>query len=683
MEAVRSPSGPRVHLVNPRHENVLGRRCLPSLAEVPETVDLVLLGVPDAALPEQVALAAERGDAAAVVFGAARSVESEVAATARGCGLALAGPGCMGFVNVAKGMRAVGYLERESLAAGPIALVTQSGSVFSAMLRTHRRLEYALAVSSGRELVTSTADYLGYALDLPEARVVGLFLETMTDVPALRAVLERAARDDVTVVALTTGSSPLGKAMVGTHSGALAGHDAAWEALFGAYGVHRVGDLDELVETLEVFAIGRRVRRRSGDRQRGIATVHDSGGQRALTADLAHAAGVPFAEIGAATSDRLAAVLEEGMSPANPLDVWGTGADTQPLFTECLAALAEDEAVDVTALVVDLVEEYDGDDSYPLAVQQVHASCDAPVVVLSTLGAAVDQVWAGRLRAVGVPVLEGLSTGLRALGHLLDASKPVRLPEQSPVDEARRARWRARLDAGSAVVSPAGVGAGSVDGSMTGSISGAELFDLLADYGIDVVRTRWAGSAAEVVVAADRLGYPLVLKTAATGVDHKVDVAGVVVDLRDERALSAAYTEMAARLGPNVRLQPMVVAGVELALGIVRDPDLGPLVLLAAGGTLVELVAQRAVVLPPTDLERATYLLDEVPLIGALLDGVRGQDAADRSAVAAAVVGLAQMAHELGDRLDALDLNPLICGSKRAVAVDALLVARIIPGASP
>ena len=372
LEALRSPAAPQVHLVHPSYPEVLGRPCVPSLADLDAPVDLVLLGVPDAALPEQVGLAAERGDRAAVVFGPAHDVQDKVVAAADSAGMALCGAGCMGFVNVARGIRAIGYLEREALPAGPVALVTHSGSVFSALLRTHRRLEYSLAVSSGRELVTTTADYLRYALTLPETRVVGLFLETLRDVPGLRAGLARAARVDVPVVALPVGSSPVGRSMVGAHSGALAGADAAWEALFDGYGVHRVRDLDELVDTLELFAVGRRVGARPEvGRRRGIATVHDSGGERALVADLADAVGVPFAELGQGTSGRLATVLDPGMAPANPLDVWGRGHDTEPLFTECLAALAADDAVDLAALAVDLVEEFDADESYPRAVLAV------------------------------------------------------------------------------------------------------------------------------------------------------------------------------------------------------------------------------------------------------------------------------------------------------------------------
>jgi acyl-CoA synthetase (NDP forming) len=727
-EALRSRWVRQVHLVNPAYDEVLGRTCVASLADLEEPVDLVLMGVPDSALLEQVRLAGAQDAKGVVVFGSARGLGSSVASAAAAAGLAVCGAGCMGFVNVSRGVRAIGYLERDPLVPGPVALVTHSGSVFSALLRTHRRLELSLAVSSGQELVTTTADYLDYALSLPETRVVGLFLETMRDVPRLRDALARAAEDDVPVVALTVGESRTGRSLVASHSGALAGGTTAWEALFGAYGVHRVSDLDELVDTLELFAVGRRARRRAtSGRQHGIATVHDSGGERAMAADLAETAGVRFAALGPATTDRLASLLEDGLLPSNPLDVWGTGADTEELFADCLTALAADEAVEVTALAVDLVEEYDGDESYPDAVLRAHEESDAPLVVLCSLAAAVDQVCAGRLRAAGVPVLEGLSSGLRALGHLVDAAAPVTLPEHAWFDgEASRlagvvqggASHLAGVVQGGAshlagavegeashsagvVHGEASLPAGAVDGEASHLAGGSALggdssarssrwaarlagqplsvpdvFDLLSDYGLDVARPVLCGSVDEVLYAAEVVGYPVVLKTAATGVSHKVDVDGVLVGLRDEHALALGYADLAARLGADVLVQPMIQPGVELSVGIVHDPHVGPLVMVAVGGTLVELVAARAVALPPVGRRRAAAMLESLPQISALLEGVRGQEPSDRDAVESALVAVATIAWELGTFIEALDVNPLICEAKGATAVDVLLVRR-------
>ena len=246
---------------------------------------------------------------------------------------------------------------------------------------------------------------------------------------------------------LAAGTSAASRSLVAAHSGALAAGDGAWRALASAYGVHRVGDLAELADTLELFCAGRRAGGSGGSAwggmssaargaasgsswtglggglgragRYGLATVHDSGFERAHVADVAASVGVPFAPLSEATRQRLAAVLDPGLEPGNPLDVWGTGRDSEELFTETLAALADDDSVGAVALAVDLVSEYDGDDSYRDAVLAAAAKTDKPVVVLASVPAAIDAVAATRLRAAGVPVLQTTRTGLLAIGHLL------------------------------------------------------------------------------------------------------------------------------------------------------------------------------------------------------------------------------------------------------------------------
>ena len=661
-ELARSPSRPRTYLINPRYPDIGGTPCLPSLAEVPEPVDLALLAVPDTALEDQLMLAARSQARSAIIFGnafdppGATGLRARLAAIAAEAGLAVCGAGCMGFVNVARGLRAVGYLEPDPVPAGPVALVTHSGSVFSALLRARRGFGFSLAVSSGQELVTPAAAYASYALGLPETRVLALVLEAIRDAAGLRAALAAALAADVPVVLLSVGSSATGQALVSAHSGALAAADGAWEALAAAYGVHRVGDLAELADTLELFAPGRRCA--SGASQHcaartGLATVHDSGLERAHVADLAAELGVPFAPIGPVTRDRLAAVLDPGLPPGNPLDVWGTGRDTEPLFAECLSALAADPAVAAVALAVDLVPEFDGDDAYPRAVLAAAAGTAKPVAVLAGLPAAVDPVAAARLRAAGVPVLEGSRSGLLALRHLLGhAERPGPPPAAGPPGPRRR-RWAGRL--------------------VAGGLTGADLFSLLRDYGIPAVRATGACTRAGALAAAAQIGYPVVLKTDEPHIAHKSDVGGVRLGLRDPAAAGAAYDDLAARLGPRVLVCETAGPGTELALGLVRDPALGPLLVISAGGVLIEIFAERAVVLPPVTRARARAICGRLRL-AAVLSGARGQPPADLDAIARAVAGLSDLAADLGDVLAALDINPLICGPSGALAADVLVV---------
>jgi acetate---CoA ligase (ADP-forming) len=667
-EMARSPAKPRMYLVNPRYSEIGEMTCHPSLADLPRPVDLVLLGVPDAALAEQVELAARRGDRSAVIFGGAHGdgLRGHLAGAARDAGMAMCGAGCMGFVNVRYGLRAIGYAEPDPLPAGPVALVTQSGSVFSAMLRTRRPLGYTVAVSSGQELVVPAAAYLDYALRLPQTRVLALVLEAMRDTGFLTRVLEAARGADVPVVLLTAGGSAAGRALVTAHSGALAGADGAWEALADAYGIHRVHDLAELVDTLELFAIGRRPPPARGG---GIATVHDSGLERAHVADLADELGVPFGQISDATKERLGEVLDAGLEPVNPLDMWGGSIRAQWQLTESLTALAGDPAVDAVALAVDLLAEFDGDRSYPVALTDAARNTGKPLAVLANIPAAIDPAVAAELREAGIPVLEGARSGLLALRHLLAHGTSRPRPEPPAVDPARRDRWACALRA----LGTGGTGTEGTDAPPSGDPGAASLFGLLRDYGIPVPAARAAATAEGALAAAAEIGYPVALKTDEPGVAHKSDAGGVVLGVPDAAALSAAYSGLAGRLGPRVTVSEMAGPGTELSVGISADPDLGPLVVVGAGGVLVEHLADRAVALPPVDAAHARRMLSRLR-VAALLAGTRGQPPADLDAVAHAIVAVSTIARELGDHLAALDINPLICGPAGVIAVDVLAI---------
>jgi len=278
-----------------------------------------------------------------------------------------------------------------------------------------------------------------------------------------------------------------------------------------------------------------------------------------------------------------------------------------------------------------------------------------PLMVLANIAAAVDPEAATWLRQAGIPVLENARSGLLALRHLLDHAARPAPADQPPIDTARRDRW-ARVLA-------------------QGEPDGAAALDLLQAYGIPVARACPAGTAAAALAAAAEIGYPVVLKTGQPGIAHKSDAGGVVLGIRDPAGLAAAYADMAGRLGPAVLVCETAGPGTELALGITRDPDLGPLVVVGAGGLLVEFLADRAVALPPVGPEAALRMVGRLRVAG-LLAGVRGQPPADTGAIAGAVVAVSAIARELGDHLEALDINPLICGPGGAVAVDVLAVRR-------
>jgi acetate---CoA ligase (ADP-forming) len=644
--------------VNPGYETVQGLACYPSLGELPDQVDLVLLGVRDDLLEDQLGAAIEAGARAAVIFGSAHEeppqgvapLPERLAATARRAGVAICGANCMGFLNLERARRALAFHEREDLEPGSIAMISHSGSAFSALLHNQRRLRFNLAISAGQELTTTMADYLAYAVERPSTRVAALFLETVRDPAGFRAALRLAEAGDVPVVALKVGREAPARELVRAHSGALAGEDVAYEAVFEAHGVIRVQTLDEMADALELLAAGRRAD--AG----GLASIHDSGGERAHLIDVAADEGVPLAAISEETRTRLEELLDPGLPAVNPLDAWGTGKNYEQVFADCMRALLEDPDTAALAFAVDLSGE-DLEPGYTRLAVEVCPGTDKPFAVLTNLRSAVDQSRAAELRDAGIPVLEGTASGLAAFRALFDLRDHRSLPPVEPsegLSDEVRDRWMERLG----------------DGRPWTEL---EALALLADYGIPVTAARPASSLAEAVDAAQAIGRPVVLK--ATGIDHKTEAGGVALRLRSPDEVEEAYRDLAARLGPEVVVAAMAPPGVELALGMVRDPQFGPLVIVAAGGKLIEVLRDRRMGAPPLDPARAHRLLDRLS-VRPLLDGVRDRPPADLDAVAEVIVRLSVLATDLGDLIEELDVNPLICGPDGCVAVDAL----VIPG---
>ena len=651
-----------IYPVNPGYDEVAGLRCYPSILEVPEPVDLAILGVANARVEQALTDAAAAGAGSAVTFsslyeepGDGPDLRERLRAIAVAHGMALCGGNGMGFMNQESRVRATGFLTPEHLRDGPVTFLSHSGSAFSAIAFNDRGIGFNLLVSSGQEIVTTQADYMAYALELDSTRVLALLLETVRDPGAFRAQLARAAELEIPVLAMKVGRTEASQAMVTAHSGALAGEHGAYEALFAAYGVHEMRTLDEMADTMELFSCPRRVRGGSG-----IASVHDSGGERAMFADLAADLDVPFARIGSQTVARIADLLDPGMEAENPLDAWGTGIDGDAIFLGAFAAFADDPEVGASVFCVDMtVQGEPYNEGYlQISIDSFEAT-DKPFCVLSNLASAVSWDEAKVLRDRGIPVLEGTDSGLRALRHLLrDAAWRARSPAAAPApaDDAVRERWRARLS----------------DGTPMSELDGLAL---LGDYGLPVVAGRPVVTAAEAIAAADAIGYPVVVKTAAPGITHKSDVGGVRVGLPDADAVRDAYEDVAGRLGPEAVVAAMVPAGVEVALGVVVDQTFGPLVLVAAGGVLVEVLHDRRLALAPLNADEARRLIDGLQ-IRPILDGVRGAPPADVGGLADAVSRLSVLAADLGDLLAALDVNPMIASPDGCFAVDALVEPR-------
>jgi acetate---CoA ligase (ADP-forming) len=639
-----------VYVVNPRYESVHGISAVPSLVDIGASVDLAVLAVANGQLEAEMEKVLSTGARSVAIFASCHGeapggglLRDRLRDLADRGGVPICGGNGMGFLNLEERIRVCGFYQPEDLRPGGVTFLSHSGSLFSAMLHNQRRIRFNLVVSTGLEINTPMDAYMRWALDLGSTRVLALFLETIRDPDGFRQALTRADEMDVPVVALKVGATSKGQAAVATHSEGIAGDDAVYEALFEAHGVHRVWSMDEMADTVELFAAGRRAT------ASGFAAVHDSGGERALLIDTADRVGVALPPLGEGTTTRLSQVLDPGLEPVNPIDAWGTGRDAEEVFVECLQAVADDPAVGAIAFCVDLTAEETPDYAYSDAAFTVSGRTGKPLVVLSNLTTTVDPVQAGRLREGGIPVLEGTETGLRAIRHLLDRHERSMRPPTS-----------SRLTPSS---NPVPMLAGE-----------AAALEALGSYGIPVPRIEVVGDEAALLEAAERIGYPIVLKTVES-VDHKTEEGGVMVGLEDEARLGDAYRDLAARLGPRVLAAEQIPHGVEIGLGMIDDEQFGPVVIISAGGGLIETMSDRVAVLPPIDRAGAMRALDGLR-IRPLLDGVRGGPPADIDSLAEAIARFSELAADAAGRILAMDVNPVIAGPTGAVAVDALIVPK-------
>jgi acyl-CoA synthetase (NDP forming) len=648
-----------VHPVNPRYGSLAGYACYESVSQIPERVDLALLAVPDRALESAAADALAAGARSLVIVGSAESGDHEpslrarLAAMAADADVPVCGTNCMGLVNVPHGLRAFASFHPEPLQPGGVTYIAQSGSLLQALLFNDERLRFNLAVSTGQELVTTAAEYLEYALEQPSTTAVALVIEAIRDPARFVAALTTARDREIPVVALKLGRTAAGARFALSHTGAVAGDAKVYEALFRQYGVASVRDLNELAATTLLLSSDRR------PAPGGLAAVLDSGGERELLVDTAVDEGVRFADISPATATVLRDCLDPGLAAVNPVDAWGTGNDYETVFETCLRALLDDPDTGMAVLVADLCEELDLHDGYLDVCRTVARTTAKPLVVMSNYSAWGHRRHALRLARAGVPVVDGTAASLRAIRHAFAHRDFItrRTAAPSPVGPGGHAlaTWRRRLASGRA------------------PLTEDEGYALLDAYGIPTPRRGVAHTVDQAVALGRTLGFPVVIKTAEPGVLHKTDVGGVVTDVADEDRVAAAYADLAGRIGPRVLVAEQVAAPVEMAFGLVRDPGFGSFVMVAVGGTMIELLGDAQLAMAPVDHDTATSRIDALTL-SRVLDGHRGQPACDRAALVDAFVRVGRLAADLGPFIAEMDINPVFAGPGGVVAADCLIV---------
>ena len=647
-----------IYPINPGYDEIGGLRCYSSLAMLPEKPDLVMFAIGDHRLEQALDEAIACEIPAAVMMSSLYLDEdmepflrSRVQQKIKDSGMLVCGANGMGFYNVRDHTWACGFDSRMHQAPGNVSLISHSGSGMSGIIDCEERLRINFAVSAGNELSVAMDQYLDFVLDLPETKAVGLFIETARNPDGFRRALEKAAERKIPLVALKVGRTRKSAALAVSHSGAMAGDDATYEALFDRYGVHRVSDMDELATALILFA------EFSPLGPGGLVTLHDSGGERQLIVDLADDAGVPLTELDTDTTRKLEQVLDPELPAINPLDAWSRGGETAgQQMSECLSIMMQDQDAAIGAVMHDRAPDGLVYKSYVGYMETAQAASGKPVaLVAARQGSGTDPLAVTETHR-GFPVLDGVTPFLRGVRGLMNYRDFLATPGMKPPAASAKAvgKWAAALDDGAVL-----------DEAMS--------LSMLVDFGINASAPIMAESIDELLSIAKRLDYPLVLKTAMPDMQHKTDQHGVLLNIAQESQLIAAYSDLAARLGPRVLVTAMAPAGIEMIMGARRDSQFGPVIMLGFGGVLAEVVKDVVFALPPFDAAYARRLIDRLRL-RPMLDGVRGAGPAAITAFCEMAADFSAMVAALGAQLQEVDVNPVIVNEESCIAVDALIV---------
>ncbi len=650
-----------VYPVNPRCKEILNQPCYDYLESLPATVDHAIIALGNQHLESALNATIEHGTRAATIYASATlekdsdpKLLQRLSDMARAAGMMICGPNGMGFYNVSQDLFAGIFPRSTEILRGEISYIAQSGSAFATLCHNGCRLGFNLCVSTGSEIATTVADYMDWCLDQSDTRVIGLFLETVRDPEAFVAALEKAGRNNIPVVVLKIGKSPLGAAMALTHTGAIAGNQAVYSALFKKYGVIEVSDFDEMAAILMLLQTGRETA------EGGFAAAFESGGFRELATDQAHELGVHFAPLNEATIQALTPHLEPGLVAENPLDVWGSHDRFEERFQACMSALIQDSNVAGGAFVSNFRDDYFLSEAIYRSVEAINRQTSKPIALVNCYSDLANSAICRRAHAAGLPVIDGTHRALLAFKHLFDyhkfkAAQRPDSPARVEFDTQRISTWKRKLAT-----------------HESDSLDEPQALALLGDFSIPVVRHEWVSNQAELTTAAASIGYPLVIKTAEPGIHHKSDRNGVFVNVQSEQELVDHYVDLSNRLGPRALLSQMIEQGIEIALGTVNDKQFGPVLMVAAGGLLVELLSDRAVAMCPVNAQHADAMITSLKA-NQLLKGVRGNAASNRQALIEIIVGLSALAYEFRDCIAEIDINPVLVNEQTAIAVDALI----------
>ena len=660
----------RIYPVNPKYETLFGRPCYPSIADLPEAVDLLAVCVNHARVLEHMRPAARRGVRAAIVFDGGfaergeegRRRQDELVGICREAGIALCGPNCMGVVNPhARSSVYIQTLVDPALLAGNVGLISQSGSIVIGLLADCRRFGWSHVISSGNEAVLHAVDYLEYLIDDPATRVIALFLETVREPERFVAALDRAADRGKPVVVLKVGRSDRARRAITSHTGGLAGEARVFSAVLRAHRAIEVGELDEMVE---VLACCQGPRWPTGRR---IAVMTASGGQAELILDLATAAGLHLPPLSDASRGAMKQAIGTLTGDGNPLDAWGNG-DYATNFPRAISLLGADPGYDAVTFCGDSFDDQPFGTperlmAYARLLAEGAAESPKPFYYMTTRSGIFRRDVLAFLRERGIPVIGGTRQGLGAIDRLARWSESPGAPRPESAGPGRLAHLLA--------------------GGFRPTIHEHDAKRLLAEAGVPIVGERLVTGLPAARAAAVALGYPVVLKAVSDDIPHRSELGLVAVGLSDERDLTGAWERMSRRLDETGKrgviagflVQEMAHDGLEVFAGVNTDPDWGPVLAFGAGGVLVEALGDVALRPLPLRDGDAEAMIAETRA-GALLAGYRGRPPGDLAALARCLTALADFAWAERHHLAEVDVNPIIVSERGCAVVDALIVPR-------
>jgi acetyltransferase len=663
--------------VNPHHRRIGTTEACPSVRDLPEAPDLAVIATPAATVPDLIAELGERGTRAAVVISAGfaergpegLALQQALLDAARPHQLRVIGPNCIGVIVPAVGLNAT--FAHRAPASGRLAFVTQSGAIVTSLIdwASDQRLGFSHLVSLGDMSDVDFGDMLDFLANDMATSAILLYIESVTHARKFVSAARAAARSKPVIV-VKSGRHPESAHAAGTHTGALAGRDDVYDAVFRRTGMLRVNALEDLFDAAEVL---RTVRQPRGER---LAILTNGGGIGVLATDALIDLGGVLAELGQPTVDALDGLLPAGWPRGNPVDVLGdASADRYAQALQVLLAAPETDAVLVlhcpTAVVAGA--------EVARAVADLAGRYAGKPVVTSWLGGPsateADRLFAEK----GIANYPTPERAISAFMHIVAWRRAQTLlmetPPSVPEDFA-----------------PDTAGAAAIVGSALAAgrewLAPREVHALLACYSIPMVELRIARSPDEAAEVASELRAPLALKIASPDIVHKTDAGGIALHLPGPAEVREAAAAMQARIGaahPGFRLEGFVVQPMierpqahELIVGATCDEQFGPIVLFGHGGTAVELLGDRAVALPPLNMRLARELISRTR-IGSLLRGYRDRPSANLDAIALTLIKVAQLMVDL-DAVQEIDVNPLLADQHGVLGLDARVRIAPAPG---